>query len=107
MVLKWFSAAVLLYRLLIDCTVHDPRYEFPLFFQNLTQCRTYDYIGEAACDARTSTFLECIRAVRDQTPGGFAAVKLSALGDPALLGRLTTCLRVSGEIDYSFSHMTS
>ncbi|CAM9487469.1 unnamed protein product [Ascophyllum nodosum] len=58
------------------------------------QCRTYDYMGEAECDVRTSTFLECVRAVRDQTPGGFAAVKLSALGDPAMLARLTTCVRV-------------
>ncbi len=52
-------------------------------------------MGEAACDARLMTFLTCVRAVRDQTPGGFAAVKLTALGDPVLLSQITTCAHVS------------
>lgn len=51
-------------------------------------------MGEAACDARLMTFLTCVRAVRDQTPGGFAAVKLTALGDPVLLSQITTCAHV-------------
>ena len=51
-------------------------------------------MGEAACDARMMTFLACVRAVRDQTPGGFSAVKLTALGDPVLLSQLTTCVHV-------------
>ncbi|CAM9371488.1 unnamed protein product [Laminaria digitata] len=58
------------------------------------ECRTYDYMGEAACDARMMTFLACVRAVRDQTPGGFSAVKLTALGDPVLLSQLTTCVHL-------------
>ncbi|CAM9168705.1 unnamed protein product [Ectocarpus sp. 12 AP-2014] len=57
-------------------------------------CRTYDYMGEAACDARLMTFLTCVRAVRDQTPGGFAAIKLTALGDPVLLSQITTCVHL-------------
>lgn len=64
-------------------------------FQEPAACRTYDYMGEAACDARLMTFLICVRAVRDQTPGGFAAVKLTALGDPVLLSQITTCSHVS------------
>lgn len=51
-------------------------------------------MGEAACDARLMTFLTCVQAVRDQTPGGFAAVKLTALGDPVLLSQITTCAHV-------------
>ncbi|CAN0553564.1 unnamed protein product, partial [Ectocarpus sp. 8 AP-2014] len=51
-------------------------------------------MGEAACDARLMTFLTCVRAVRDQTPGGFAAIKLTALGDPVLLSQITTCVHV-------------
>ncbi|CAB1102775.1 unnamed protein product [Ectocarpus sp. CCAP 1310/34] len=57
-------------------------------------CRTYDYMGEVACDARLMTFLTCVRAVRDQTPGGFAAIKLTALGDPVLLSQITTCVHL-------------
>ncbi|CAN0090785.1 unnamed protein product, partial [Hapterophycus canaliculatus] len=59
--------------------------------QEPAACRTYDYMGEAACDARMMTFLTCVKAVRDQTPGGFAAVKLTALGDPVLLAQIATC----------------
>ncbi|CAN0086643.1 unnamed protein product [Pylaiella littoralis] len=62
-----------------------------LLLEEPAACRTYDYMGEAACDARLMTFLTCVRAVRDQTPGGFAAVKLTALGDPVLLSQITTC----------------
>lgn len=60
-------------------------------------------MGEAACDARTVTFLACIQAVRDQTPGGFGAVKLTALGDPILLKQLATCVRVSEFTTASFT----
>jgi len=50
------------------------------------------YSGEAVCDANAEIFLEAIRAVRDATPDGFAAVKLSGLGDPKLLERMSSCL---------------
>ena len=36
------------------------------------------------CDANTRTFLQCVTAVKDATPEGFAAVKVTALGDPQL-----------------------
>lgn len=54
--------------------------------------RYYDYKGEAKCDANVEIFLDAIRAVRDATPDGFAAIKLSGLGNPALLERMSTCL---------------
>ncbi|CAK0906307.1 unnamed protein product [Prorocentrum cordatum] len=54
--------------------------------------RTYDYQGEAICDANAEIFLQAIRAVRDASPDGFAAIKLSGLGDPALFERMSICL---------------
>jgi proline dehydrogenase len=59
--------------------------------------RTYDYADEAACDAHVATFLSAIDAVgreRDgRGDGGFAAIKVTALGNPALLERMTAALR--------------
>jgi len=54
--------------------------------------RGYAYHGEAVCDANAEIFLEAVRGVRDATPDGFAAIKLSGLGDPVLLERMSTCL---------------
>jgi proline dehydrogenase len=54
--------------------------------------RTYDYKGEALCDANAEIFLDAVRAVKNATPDGFAAIKLSGLGNPALLERMSTCL---------------
>ncbi|KAG5187941.1 FAD-linked oxidoreductase-like protein [Tribonema minus] len=54
--------------------------------------RQYSYDGEALCDARAGVFLECIRAVRDQSPGGIAAIKMTALSDPLLLTRASACI---------------
>ncbi|CAE7867430.1 prdh-1 [Symbiodinium microadriaticum] len=57
--------------------------------------RSYDYKNEALCDANAQIFRTAVRAVRDATPDGFAAIKLSGLGNPQLLERMSTCL---GEI---------
>jgi proline dehydrogenase len=54
--------------------------------------RKYDYQGEAVCDANTDIFLEAVAAVKDATPDGFAAIKLSGLGNPVLLERMSRCL---------------
>ena len=51
--------------------------------------RVYPYEGEAQCDANKNIFLSAVRAVRDTAPDGFAAVKVTALGDPALLERVS------------------
>ena len=37
-------------------------------------------------------FLDCVTAVEKVTPNGFAAVKLTALGNPELLKRVSTAL---------------
>jgi len=54
--------------------------------------RRYDYQGEKVCDANADIFLDAVRAVHDATPDGFAAIKLSGLGNPMLLERMSTCL---------------
>lgn len=36
----------------------------------------YDYESERRCDAHVATFLECIDAVKNVTPEGFAAIKV-------------------------------
>uniref|UniRef100_A0A7S2ST57 Proline dehydrogenase n=1 Tax=Rhizochromulina marina TaxID=1034831 RepID=A0A7S2ST57_9STRA len=54
--------------------------------------RKYHYEGEAACDAHVDVFLRCIETVHGVSPGGFAAIKLTALGPPALLKRMSTAI---------------
>lgn len=54
--------------------------------------RKYDYQGEAQCDANADIFLDAVRAVKDATPDGFAAIKFSGLGNPMLLQRMSTVL---------------
>jgi len=54
--------------------------------------RTFDYKGESMCDANVEIFLKAIHGVRDTTPNGFAAIKLTGLGNPMLLERMSTCL---------------
>jgi len=51
--------------------------------------KVYCYTSEQECDANVQIFLDCIQAVKDTTPEGFAAIKLTALGNPLLLERLT------------------
>jgi len=54
--------------------------------------RTYDYKDERLCDANVDIFLKAIHGLRDATPNGFAAIKLTDLGNPVLLERMSTCL---------------
>ncbi len=50
--------------------------------------------SEAQCDAHVKIFLSCIEsASRDPGQAGFAAVKLTALGNPLLLERVSTAIR--------------
>ena len=44
------------------------------------------------CDHHVQVFKQCITAVKDVTPRGFAALKLTALGNPILLERLSTAI---------------
>jgi proline dehydrogenase len=49
----------------------------------------YDYESEAACDRHVETFRSCIRSVAKVAPNGFAALKITALGNPQLLERMS------------------
>eukprot|EP00929_Paragymnodinium_shiwhaense_P028143 TRINITY_DN1637_c0_g1_i1.p1 TRINITY_DN1637_c0_g1~~TRINITY_DN1637_c0_g1_i1.p1 ORF type:complete len:667 (+),score=191.36 TRINITY_DN1637_c0_g1_i1:75-2003(+) len=65
--------------------------------------RKYDYQGEAMCDANTEIFLDAIRAVKHATPEGYAAIKLSGLGNPVLLERMSTCIVEKARLFQRFS----
>jgi proline dehydrogenase len=54
--------------------------------------RVYEYTSEEECDHNVDVFRKCIQAVKHTTPGGFAAIKLTALGNPILLERLSTAI---------------
>lgn len=51
--------------------------------------RTYEYKSEVQCDRHVETFESCVRAVRDVSPDGFAAIKVTALANPVLLERVS------------------
>jgi len=59
---------------------------------NMTKnvAREYDYISERECDANLDIFLNAVNAVHNATPDGFAAIKVTALGNPKLLKRVAT-----------------
>jgi len=60
---------------------------------NLNSARVFLYQGEEECNKNMKTFLECIDAVTGSTGGtGFSAIKITALGRPELLIRLSECL---------------
>eukprot|EP00571_Detonula_confervacea_P002260 CAMPEP_0172329058 /NCGR_PEP_ID=MMETSP1058-20130122/60674_1 /TAXON_ID=83371 /ORGANISM="Detonula confervacea, Strain CCMP 353" /LENGTH=588 /DNA_ID=CAMNT_0013046205 /DNA_START=387 /DNA_END=2153 /DNA_ORIENTATION=+ len=55
--------------------------------------RVYDYKSECECDRHVSIFKSCIRSVQDVSPHcGFAALKVTALGNPELLQRMSTMI---------------
>ena len=54
--------------------------------------RVYDYKSEEECDRHVSIFQECIHSVHDVSSVGFAALKVTALGNPELLERMSTMI---------------
>jgi proline dehydrogenase len=54
--------------------------------------REYSYESEAACDRHVEVFRSCIRAVANVSPDGFAAIKVTALGNPLLLERMSSAI---------------
>lgn len=53
----------------------------------------YDYKSESQCDKHVDVFKDCIHSVRDVSPThGFAALKVTALGNPKLLERMSTMI---------------
>ena len=54
--------------------------------------RVYDYQSEEECDGHVAVFKDCIHSVHDVSPVGFAALKVTALGNPELLERMSTMI---------------
>ena len=54
--------------------------------------RVYEYKDEMYCDANAEIFYSAIHAVKNVTPEGFAAIKITALGNPQLLERMSSSL---------------
>lgn len=53
---------------------------------------TFLYKNEEKCEHHVGVFKTCIEAVRTVTPTGFGALKVTALGDPLLLKRMSRCI---------------
>ena len=60
--------------------------------KGVESARVYDYITEDQCDAHAKQFKAEIQAVHNVSPEGFAAVKVTALGNPQLLKRWSQSL---------------
>ena len=76
--------------------------EGKLPLKTMAQARVHTYSSEAKCDKNMEIFKHAVTAVHNVSQNGFAAVKLSALGEPALLERMSTALL---EIESLFSRL--
>jgi len=54
--------------------------------------RTYDNESENICDKHAEIFQRCVRSVQETTSDGFAAVKITSLGNPKLLERMSDAI---------------
>ncbi|KAG2488176.1 hypothetical protein HYH03_013318 [Edaphochlamys debaryana] len=61
--------------------------------QSRVAARTYEYQSEDACDRHAAAFAAAIDTAANLPGQGFAAIKLSALGDPTLLQHLADAVR--------------
>jgi proline dehydrogenase len=64
--------------------------------------RVYHYVDEDVCDKHLKTFENCIHSVNAVSPAGFAAIKITALGNPALLKRMSIVLNEIRELFAKF-----
>lgn len=55
--------------------------------------RMYDYESEQQCDRHVDTFKQCINSVKNLDADGYAAVKVTALGNPKLLDKMSRAIR--------------
>lgn len=63
-------------------------------FENANpKVRMYEYETEAQCDRHVDTFKRCIQAVQNLDADGYSAMKITALGNPKLLGKMSQALR--------------
>lgn len=91
-----------------DIIVTNPPFNQP--------ARVYKYQSEQKCDHHVDVFLQCIRAVKTchESDGsskstssinnshGFAAIKVTALGNPLLLERLSTAINEANNLFHKF-----
>eukprot|EP00501_MAST-03F_sp_TOSAG23-6_P001227 GSMAST32.ASY1.ANO1.1273.1 assembled CDS len=56
------------------------------------EAKVYEYTNEVECDLNMKIFEKCIKSVHNVSPEGFAAIKITALGNPKLLERVSQTL---------------
>lgn len=83
---------------------YKPHIEFADRRKGVYSARTYFYEGEEECDTRVNTFLKCIDAAGGASKDGFAAIKVTALGRPQILMRISEILN---QTQYFFDHLAS
>ena len=66
--------------------------ETPSQSVNATSSREYEYESEAQCDRHVETFKQCIRDASHGSKDSYAAVKVTALGNPKLLARMSQAI---------------
>jgi len=76
----------------MDIAQGGPGAEKETVYNNESVARIYDYESEEACEANKETFLKAVQTVCNTTPRGFAAIKVTALGNPLLLERAASAL---------------
>jgi proline dehydrogenase len=59
-------------------------------YDGVDSARVYDYTTERKCDQNAEIFEKAIKSVKNVSPAGFAAIKITALGNPLLLERWST-----------------
>ena len=64
-----------------------------IFLEANPKVRIYDYESEKQCDRHVDTFKRCIKAVQTLDADGYAAVKITALGNPKLLDKMSRAIR--------------
>jgi proline dehydrogenase len=60
--------------------------------QGVVSARTFSYEGEESCEQNKLIFKECVDHVAISSPNAFAAIKVTALGRPELLRRISEVL---------------